>query len=211
MYRHRVRTKEPSPLTEDERALLDALLSHHDFPGVMELREQAQHVLAKRGCQCGCGTIDFVPDATPVLRSEAANPAPVEGVVKNADDEEVGGLILFIKDGMLLSLEIYSYAPRTSATSSAGSGDLAGIGTPGRTELRDTHRHAPSAACASVLRGDIGCGRSSSTPVGCCPISDIMTKRTLPIASDESIALGPRARGCSPAPSQGDTSTATPS
>jgi hypothetical protein len=110
LYLHRVRSDEPNPLTEHEWALLDALLSH-DFPGVGELREQAQHVHAKKGCQCGCGTIDFVPDATPVPRSETANPAPVEGVVRNADGEEVGGLILFIKDGMLLSLEIYSYAP----------------------------------------------------------------------------------------------------
>lgn len=111
VYLHRVRTDEPSPLTEDESALLNALLSH-DFPGVRELREQAQHVQAKRGCQCGCGTIDFVPDATPVPRSEAVSPAPVEGVVKNADGEDVGGLLLLVADGMLMSLEIYSYAPK---------------------------------------------------------------------------------------------------
>ena len=110
MYLRRVRNDEPSPLTADERALLEALLSH-DFPGVMELREQAQHVLAKRGCRCGCGTIDFASDGSPVPRSGAVNPAPVEGVVMDRDGEEVGGLILFVGDGLLASLEIYSYAP----------------------------------------------------------------------------------------------------
>jgi hypothetical protein len=103
-----VRSDQPSPLLEDERALLDALLAH-DFSGVEALREQAKHVWAKRGCECGCGTIDLVTDGTSVPRSEATNPAPVEGAVHNAAGEEVGGLILFIKDGMLLSLEIYSH------------------------------------------------------------------------------------------------------
>jgi hypothetical protein len=103
-----VRTDEPSPLSDDERALLDAVLEH-DFPGVRELREQAQHVMAKKGCECGCGTIDLVPDGTPVHRSDAPNPVPVDGIVSSPDGEEVGGLILFVSDGMLQSLEIYSH------------------------------------------------------------------------------------------------------
>lgn len=108
MYLRRMRTDEPGPLTEHESALLNALLSH-DFPGVAELREQAQHVLTKKGCQCGCGTIDLVLDATPTPRSEASSPAPVEGVVNNDEGEPIGGLLLFVGDGMLGSLEVYSY------------------------------------------------------------------------------------------------------
>lgn len=104
-----MRTHEPSPLTDDERTLLDAFLEH-DFPGVQELREQARLVTAKRGCECGCGTIEFVLDVTPVARSGAANPVPVDGLVRDANDEELGGLILFVKDGVLQSLEIYSHA-----------------------------------------------------------------------------------------------------
>jgi hypothetical protein len=107
-YFHRVRSDQPSPLSEEERALLDAFLAY-DFPGVRELREQAHHVAAKRGCDCGCGTIDLVPDGTAVPLSEAANPVPVDGVVYHTDGEEAGGLILFVRDGMLLSLEIYSH------------------------------------------------------------------------------------------------------
>jgi hypothetical protein len=107
-YVDRVRTDEASPLSECERALLDALLGH-DFPGVRELREQAQHVMAKRGCECGCGTIDLVPDGTSVPRSGAANPVPVDGLVTSPDGVEAGGLILFVRDGMLQSLEVYSH------------------------------------------------------------------------------------------------------
>jgi hypothetical protein len=95
-------------LSTDERSVLEALLAH-EFPGVRQLREQALYVLAKRGCECGCGTIDFVPDGTSVPRSAASSPAPVKGRVRDTDGEEVGGLILFLKDGMLQSLEIYSY------------------------------------------------------------------------------------------------------
>jgi hypothetical protein len=35
---------------------------------------------------------------------------PVDATVRDAADVEVGGLILFVRDGMLLSLEIYSHA-----------------------------------------------------------------------------------------------------
>jgi hypothetical protein len=104
-----VRTGQPRPLSEDERALLDALLAH-DFPGVDQLREQALHVTAKRGCECGCGTIEFVADGTSMPRSGATNPVPVDGFVTTADGDEAGGLILFVRDGMLQSLEIYSHA-----------------------------------------------------------------------------------------------------
>ncbi len=107
-YVHPVRTVGARPLSNDERALLDALLAH-DFPGVQELREQAKHVKAKRGCECGCGTIDLVPDGTPVPRSGAANPVPVDGLVTNPGGDEGGGLILFVRDGMLQALEIYSH------------------------------------------------------------------------------------------------------
>lgn len=107
-YPESVRTDQPGPLTDDERALLDALLSH-DFSGVNELRVQAPNILAKKGCACGCGTVNFVPGAGPMPRSEAASPVPVEGVMKDTDGNAVGGLILFVEDGMLWSLEIYSY------------------------------------------------------------------------------------------------------
>jgi len=95
-------------LSIDQKALLDGFLKH-EFLGVHALREQAQHVLARSGCTCGCGTIDLVPDGTPTPLSDATNPVPVEGIVKGPDGSETGGLILFVRHGRLQSLEIYSY------------------------------------------------------------------------------------------------------
>lgn len=92
----------PRPLTAGERRLLDALLAH-DFPGAGELRAQARTVRAVRGCACGCGTIDLITDgASPA--SVADSPVPVEGVIGDS-----GGVILFLTEGRLGSLEVYSY------------------------------------------------------------------------------------------------------
>ena len=98
----------PRPLTPDERVLLDALLVH-SFPGVEELRLQAQRVEAKKGCECGCGTIDLVLTEQGLPRSNASSPVPAEGRVLDAAGIEVGGLLLFLADGRLQSLEVYSY------------------------------------------------------------------------------------------------------
>jgi hypothetical protein len=103
-----VRSEQPSPLTDEERALIDGFLQH-DFAGVPELREQASHMTARRGCECGCGTIELVPDGTSVPRSQAANPVPIDATVCDPNGAEVGGLILFVRDGMMQSLEIYSH------------------------------------------------------------------------------------------------------
>ena len=90
----------------NEREVLDALLSHV-FLGVDELRAQARQASASPGCTCGCGTIDLhVPDDSP--RSSASSPVPVEGTVVGADGEPIGGLLLFVEDGRLSSLEVYS-------------------------------------------------------------------------------------------------------
>ena len=81
----------------DERLLLDGLLAH-DFRGVEEFRLQARDALAKKGCSCGCGTIDFVVLGSQPA-SEAASPVPVERRIRDADREDVGGLLLFVTDG----------------------------------------------------------------------------------------------------------------
>lgn len=95
------------PLTANEQALVDALLTP-EFPGAEALREQAKALLARPGCTCGCGTIDLLPQGDPP-RSTTTNPAPSEGRVRNATGEDVGGLLLFIRHGLLESLEIYSH------------------------------------------------------------------------------------------------------
>jgi hypothetical protein len=103
-----VRSTEPGPLSNDERSLLDGLLNQ-DFPGVDALRLQVEWVHAKRGCECGCGTIELVITRDGLPRSEAASPAPVEGLIVEPGGNGVGGLILFLKDGYLASLEVYAY------------------------------------------------------------------------------------------------------
>jgi len=63
----------------------------------------------EEGCICGCGTIELLPRGDNLPRSDAANPVPVEAQVLNAEGNEIGGLLLFHKDGLIDSLEVYSY------------------------------------------------------------------------------------------------------
>ena len=105
---HSMGSTEQRRLSHVERSLLDDLLAH-DFAGVEPLREQAGNVLASRGCECGCGTINLTPQEQDARRSSSSSPAEVEGRVLGADGEDIGGLLLFLKDGLLSSLEVYSY------------------------------------------------------------------------------------------------------
>lgn len=66
-------------------------------------------VEAKRGCECGCGTIEFVLPRHDLPRSDASSPVEAEGRVFDSAGNECGGLLLFVRDGCLLSLEIYSF------------------------------------------------------------------------------------------------------
>ncbi|WP_130343866.1 hypothetical protein [Herbihabitans rhizosphaerae] len=52
---------EARPLTQRERAVLEALLAV-DFPGVEELRRQVADVVVVDMCGCGCPSIDFQRD-----------------------------------------------------------------------------------------------------------------------------------------------------
>jgi len=98
-------------LTNSERELLDGLLAH-DFSGADDLRQQVAIARVRSGCHCGCGTLEFEKD----LEGEPPDPAAVErpvdleGVVLNAQGSPVGGLLLFVRQGHLSSLEVYSTA-----------------------------------------------------------------------------------------------------
>lgn len=98
----------PRPLSTNERALIDGFLAH-DFAGVRELREQADHLRATKGCECGCGTIDLVVEGRDVPRSEVTGMVPVGADVTSPDGGGVGEMILFVRDGLLWSLEVYAY------------------------------------------------------------------------------------------------------
>lgn len=98
------------PLTERERAIVDGFLAF-DFPGVDELRAQVPslRVNTERSCACGCGTVELVADRALDPAADAPSPVPVGADVLGDGDEPLGGMIVFLSDGYLASLEIYSY------------------------------------------------------------------------------------------------------
>lgn len=86
-------------LSDRERDVLDLLLSV-DFPGAVELRQQATSVSAEREGMI----IDLiVSDGSP--RAAVVNRTPVQAVVDG--DGYDGGLILFVDDGRLSALEYW--------------------------------------------------------------------------------------------------------
>lgn len=90
------------PLREEEKALLDFLLSV-DFPGRDELKVQAENVTVVGECKCGCGTIDLaLPPGTPAAKN--AKHIPVEAYGDAID------VLLFAENGFLGMLEIVFYA-----------------------------------------------------------------------------------------------------
>jgi hypothetical protein len=104
----------PRPVTREESALLGALLDH-DFTGVRALRAQTHGLLAKRGCSCGCGSIDLIPQGAGLTKADVQAKADVQGVVPvsghvlDENGNVVGGVALFVEDGFS-SMERNRYA-----------------------------------------------------------------------------------------------------
>jgi len=95
------------PLTQQERALLDFLLTR-DFPGREALLRQAETVrTAGRSCGCGCPSFSLKPDL--------ALPAPdvPDRMPTDAHGSDPGGnavgVLLFVNDGYLSDVEVYSF------------------------------------------------------------------------------------------------------
>lgn len=94
-------------LTINEQQALAAMLAI-DFPGAKELRAQAPTARVVRQCDCGCATIDLIVDPKlPV--------APISTLVPVEAPTKDGGLLLFVTDGRLSGLEIYSSHNRAPA------------------------------------------------------------------------------------------------
>ena len=97
---------EPRPLSPDEKALLEFVLSA-DFPGCVELRNQVELVEVVGTCKCGCGTLDFQINGDAV-RSTARSPIPAEA----DSDSPPLNVLIFLQYGLLSSLELVFYDDR---------------------------------------------------------------------------------------------------
>ncbi len=97
------------PLTPTEHELLSDLLAQaNDEAGT--LREQLADARVVSSCTCGCGSIGFVPTGCSVHRDRPeATLFPIEGDVLDDQGQVVGGLILFVREGRMHDLEVYSF------------------------------------------------------------------------------------------------------
>lgn len=96
-------------LTDGERALLTAIIDQ-PFPGSPGLLAQVEVAEAQQGCDCGCGTINLRVDRAKAHSvAFESSLAPGEAEVLSAAGTSEGGLILFVRDGYISSLEIYSW------------------------------------------------------------------------------------------------------
>ena len=99
-------------LSPDEARVLGAILSL-DFRGALELREQMPFARVVGRCRCGCATVDLAVDHSVAEPARGVrSPIPAEAEVRNEDEEHLGGIIVFLKDGYLSLLEVYSFGDR---------------------------------------------------------------------------------------------------
>jgi hypothetical protein len=89
--------------------MLMAILTHADFDGRDALVAQAHSARVNSYCGCGCATVGLEVDRATPPALQATSPIPNEAAVLDADGEEVGGIIVFLDDGYLCGLEIYSW------------------------------------------------------------------------------------------------------
>ena len=106
-----MRLQEPRPLSPAEREVLDLMLSK-DFPGAGSLRSQVPCVQVVGRCDCGCATVslEVSPEAPRAIPDVRGRVLPVTGYVGPNIDEPKAGIIVFVDEGFLSSLEIYSIA-----------------------------------------------------------------------------------------------------
>lgn len=73
------------------------------------LREQLAVARVRSGCKCGCGSIDLlIPDEVTARSDQSGAGVLVEGDVLDEHGDAVGGLLLFVDDGRLHDLEVWS-------------------------------------------------------------------------------------------------------
>lgn len=100
--------KSRRPLQPEERAALLAILNYADFDGRDALLDQVDAARVVGFCGCGCATVDIAVGA-PSSTTSVALPIPNEAVVLDEDGDGIGGVLLFVRDGYLASLEVYDF------------------------------------------------------------------------------------------------------
>ena len=125
---------ERRPVDEIEAAAIGAMLSV-GFDGVEALREQVSAISSvTSGCECGCGTVSlFVDTQSAPASTFKESRAPVEALFRLEEDgvAHSGGLMLWIIDGWLAQLEVFSSTER-------------GAPVPRTADLAVYHRNDPS-------------------------------------------------------------------
>ncbi|MEU9013453.1 hypothetical protein AB0D12_27565 [Streptomyces sp. NPDC048479] len=101
-------------LPDDVVAVLTALLSS-DRPGFAELRGQIPYARTTEPCGCGCATVSLEV-ARDGVEPAAAAANPVAEADVSTTDGRLGGVLLFVTDGYLSLLEIYSLEEEPFAT-----------------------------------------------------------------------------------------------
>lgn len=103
-------TAYPRALSAAEEALLQALLSY-DFPGAAELRSQLPSVRV-RGLSLDDPHVPLFEVADPKApRAQVSDIVPIQARVRDADPPIE--ILLFVKDGLLDSLEVVDYGSKT--------------------------------------------------------------------------------------------------
>lgn len=100
---------EPRAPNQGELAVLRFLVGH-DFPGADVLRTDVDVIRVRPSCGCGCASIALIPPGVdPRLGSETSStPAPLDITVLPLDGRPSGGMILWVSNGHLADLELYS-------------------------------------------------------------------------------------------------------
>jgi hypothetical protein len=94
-------------LTPDERGILDLLLTR-TFAGREALLEQAKTVQTTGlSCTCGCPSFSLKPDRA-LAAAEVAHRMPSDAHGPDPGGNEIG-VLLWVDDGYLFDVEIFSY------------------------------------------------------------------------------------------------------
>jgi hypothetical protein len=102
-------------MTDDERQLLLDMLGQYDGD-TSGLREQVAKARVVSSCRCGCGSLGFVFDERRRTDAPPAELLPIVGSIVNDDRDFIGGLMLYVRDGRLYDLEVFSYTSEPQPT-----------------------------------------------------------------------------------------------